>query len=63
MSDWSYRYNKPRSEVHLERYGNTNVPLRRGLGGSNLAVTDSSGFWILAAIGGLLALNYLMKKS
>ena len=62
MVDWSYRYNKPRSQVHYERYGNTNVPPRRGMGGANLGVTDSSGFWILAAVAGVIVLNYLLKK-
>jgi len=50
MSDWSYRYGKPRSQVHYERYGTTSVPARRGKGGSSLGNPNSINLFILGAI-------------
>lgn len=50
MVDWSWKYGKPRSEVHFERYGNTDVPARRGMGGAKQMGTGSTGFWILVAV-------------
>ena len=34
MSGYSYRFGKPREQVHYERYGSRDVPVRRGLGGN-----------------------------
>ena len=42
--DWSYRYGKPRAEVHYEKYGAGEAPARRG--GSTQSVN-----WILVATG------------
>jgi len=54
MSDWSYRYGKPRAEVHEARYGSAEAPLRRGLGG--LALPPNGASTALIAIGAGLAL-------
>lgn len=32
--DWSYKYGKPRSQVHYERYGSRSVPARKGKAGN-----------------------------
>ena len=53
MSDWSYRKGMPRSQAHYERYGNYDVPARRGMGGVGLA-DDSSWLWLLALAGLLI---------
>lgn len=34
MSDWSYKYGKPRSEVHYSRYGSKSVPAKKGKAGN-----------------------------
>jgi len=54
MSDWSYRYRKPRAEVHEARYGTTEVPQRRGAGG--LTTSTSGAATALIALGAGLAL-------
>ena len=57
MSDWSYRKGMPRSQAHFERYGNYDVPARRGAGGASLT-GDSSWLWLL----GLAALLMVAAK-
>ena len=47
VNDWSYRYDKPRSEVHYERYGTTEVPARRGMGGNPGFNLNSSVNWVI----------------
>lgn len=62
MSDWSYKYGKPRSEVHEARYGTTATPPRRGRGGA-LAISNSGLAVALIAAGvGLAALGAILMK-
>jgi len=60
MSDWSYRKGMPRSQAHYERYGNYNVPARRGVGGASLTDTSNSWVWILGL--GLLLVAMMKKR-
>ena len=62
MSDWSYRYDKPRSQVHYEKYGSSVTPVRRGMGGSGLGLSNSIGLLVLAAVAGTIVITYLLKK-
>jgi len=62
MSDWSYRYNQPRSVVHQERYGNTNVPTRRGMGGASLSTSTSPVWWVAAMLVGGVLIYVLSRK-
>jgi len=56
MSDWSYRYNQPRAEVHEARYGTTEVPERRGAGGVKATAIGGGATTALIALGVGLAL-------
>lgn len=67
VNDWSYRYTRPRSEVHYERYGTTAVPPRRGLGGRYLGnprfnLNSSVNWVIFGAIAVGLGLVYLSSR-
>lgn len=62
MSDWSYRHNKPRSQVHYEKYGSSVTPTRRGMGGSRLGNPNSIGLWLLASVLGTMVVTYLLRK-
>jgi len=74
VDDWSYRFGRPRSQVHYDRFGTTAVPPRQyrfggrrfllgqgtGLGrGQRAGLTTDSG-WIIGAI--LLGLLILGSK-
>ena len=60
VSDWSYRYGKPRSEVHEARYGTTETPPRRGMAGAMAVNGASLG---LVSIGsGLLVIGLLLMR-
>jgi len=61
MSDYSYYYGRPRSEVHLERYGTTAVPPRQYLRGGRRAGLEGESNWILIA-GAFLLLYMITKK-
>ena len=62
MSNYSYRYGQPREEVHYARYGSTDVPARRGMGGAplnpgNPEKLQNSVNWVavIAGIGAILS--------
>ena len=56
MSDYSYRYGRPRAEVHELRYGTTEVPARRGAGGARAMSVSSNAAVALLALGVGIAL-------
>jgi len=62
VSDYSYRYGMPRSEVHLARYGVTDVPTRRGMGGA--AVGDGIPVVpiLVGAAAGIALLVWLLRR-
>ena len=61
VSDYSYRYDMPRSEVHLARYGVNEVPPRRGMGGA--AIGDELPVVpILVGVAGLAFLVWLLRR-
>ena len=53
-NDWSYRKGMPRSQAHFNRYGNYDVPARRGMGGASLTNGSNSWLWLLALAGLLM---------
>jgi len=63
MSDWSYRYNQPRAEVHAARYGTTETPTRRGAGGLQAASTGGGAATALIALGvGLVLIGVSVRR-
>lgn len=62
MSDYSWFYGKPRSQVHYERFGTTAVPPRKYLRGGGRRVAAGGGDAGLLVLLGLLALLWMSKK-
>ena len=63
MSDWSYRYGRPRSEVHEARYGTTEVPLRRGAGGAKaMSISSNSAIAFIALGVGVVVLGAVLLR-
>jgi len=62
MSDWSYYYGMPRSQVHLERYGTPVTPPRQyRMGGGRARLETSTGDLIVIGLI-LLGLYVITKK-
>lgn len=62
MSDISYRYGVPREEVHYKRYGTTEVPQRRGMGGAVRAkITAGQAIAVMGGIAVLVGLILIYK--
>lgn len=66
MSNWSWFYQRPRSEVHYAKYGTRAVPSRQyRFGGRRFTAAgqrmglDTGSIWVVLAVLGLL---YLASK-
>jgi len=61
VSDYSYRYDMPREQVHLARYGVNTIPPRRGVGGAAIG-EGIPVVPILAGVAGLAFLVWLLRR-